>query len=313
MQGSTCDQPNKAGINDKREKIMKITSIKWGAFAALLFNATPVTTWADDAMQPASEEAPIQVMVLGTFHFANPGKDLVNTKSVDVLLPERQRELKAISDSLMAFKPTMVAVEQRSDAPDFVSKGYEGFTPEMLASKRNETIQLGYRVARASGLDMVYAVDEQPEGDEPDYFPFGKFQEHLEKTSQTDRFGIFFKDFQKTLEEESTHFYSITLPEALIDLNDGKGKYEDPAFYFELMKYDRGEEQPGAELYAYYMMRNTKIFSKLMSVAKPGDRVVLVYGAGHNYWLKQLIDVAPGFEVVDAVPYLEKATATLKN
>jgi hypothetical protein len=41
----------------------------------------------------AAEAAKTQVMLLGTYHFSNPGQDLNNVKAVDILTAERQREI----------------------------------------------------------------------------------------------------------------------------------------------------------------------------------------------------------------------------
>jgi hypothetical protein len=40
---------------------------------------------------------PVEVMVLGTYHFGNPGLDLNNMKADSVLTPARQRELAAVA------------------------------------------------------------------------------------------------------------------------------------------------------------------------------------------------------------------------
>lgn len=47
-----------------------------------------------------------------------------------------------------------------------------------------------------------------------------------------------------------------------------------------------------------------QIAAKLMDIARPGDRVVVIFGAGHKHWLEQLLDHTPGFQVVDPLPYL---------
>ncbi len=54
-------------------------------------------------------------------------------------------------------------------------------------------------------------------------------------------------------------------------------------------------------------MRNAKIFGKLMQAAKPGDRVLVVFGAGHGYWLRQFAQTTVGYRLVDVVPYLDSA------
>jgi hypothetical protein len=81
------------------------------------------------------------------------------------------------------------------------------------------------------------------------------------------------------------------------------------SFYYNLSKYDVAEDQPGAELQAYWFMRNAKIFSKIVDVTAPGDRVIVIYGAGHKYWLENLVDGTTGYIRVDPAPYLVRADA----
>lgn len=69
------------------------------------------------------------------------------------------------------------------------------------------------------------------------------------------------------------------------------------------------ESQPGAELNAYWYMRNAKIFGKLMKVVDPGDRVLVIFGTSHAYWLRHFAREAEGFEEVDPRPYLLRAAA----
>ena len=59
----------------------------------------------------AAEAAKPQVMLVGTDHFSNPGKDIHNVKAVDVLAADRQRELGKVVTALAKFAPTRVGVE----------------------------------------------------------------------------------------------------------------------------------------------------------------------------------------------------------
>lgn len=53
-----------------------------------------------------------------------------------------------------------------------MDSGYAAFTPALLGERRDERVQIGYRLAHKLGHRTVYAIDEQPSEGEPDYFPF---------------------------------------------------------------------------------------------------------------------------------------------
>jgi len=106
-----------------------------------------------------------QVLLIGTYHFSNPGQDLNNVKAVDVLAPERQREIGKVVASLAKFAPNKVAVEWPAQ---IVQERYPKYRDGQLQDSRNEVVQLGFRLARERSLQTVYGLDV--EGD----FPFGR-------------------------------------------------------------------------------------------------------------------------------------------
>jgi len=46
------------------------------------------------------------------------------------------------------------------------------------------------------------------------------------------------------------------------------------------------------------------IFSNILSVIRPGDRVVVIMGQGHKYLLSDLARLDPNIEYVDVLNYL---------
>ena len=50
-----------------------------------------------------------------------------------------------------------------------------------------------------------------------------------------------------------------------------------------------------------------RIFARLTQNAKPGDRVIVVFGAGHAYWLRHFVETTPGFALVEPDRYLVDA------
>jgi hypothetical protein len=53
----------------------------------------------------------VKVLLLGTYHFANPGRDVIKQDIDDVLVPKRQAELEDLASRLAVWKPDRMAVE----------------------------------------------------------------------------------------------------------------------------------------------------------------------------------------------------------
>lgn len=118
--------------------------------------------------QPSDKPA---LLIVGTPHFGNPGRDVVNIRVPDVLSPERQREIEAVVERLAAFRPTRVAVEWPASEQGRLDQRYADYRAGRFALTANERDQIGLRLAARLGLDRVDAVDwsESAPGPESDY------------------------------------------------------------------------------------------------------------------------------------------------
>lgn len=230
---------------------------------------------------PAQAEKPISVMVIGTWHFSNPGLDVVNVEAEDVRTPKRQCELRAIAAALAEFRPTKIMVERVAKSPDLVDGGFGEFTPALLAERRDERVQIAYRLAHALGHDKVYAIDEQPSEGEPDYFPFGKVMEHARANDQMARLqaGLARVEADKQAFDEKQG--GTDLATLLIEANEPTPWRAGIGGYYEMLSVGNAQNQLGAELNAYWYMRNAKIFGKLVTITEPGDRVMVLFGTSH--------------------------------
>ena len=248
--------------------------------------------------------APIEVMIVGAYHMGNPGRDINNVKVDSVLTADKQKQLVDVANRLAKFKPNKVAVEMTANRPDMTTTDFDKFTPDSLKSDANEITQIAYRLAHQLGHKVVYAIDEQSET--IDYFPYDKVetfakanqQEALLAGGQTwgTRITAEFEKAQKT----------SSVRELLINLNaPQRAKEEMESFYYPALAIGDSKNQPGAELNAGWYQRNAKIFAKLNLAAKPGDKILVVYGAGHNYWLRHFVSQMPGYKLVDVNNYLK--------
>ncbi|MBN2241451.1 MAG: hypothetical protein JW793_02080, partial [Acidobacteria bacterium] len=253
-----------------------------------------------------------EIMILGTYHFDNPGRDLHNLKADDVLTPQRQHELDALAAALSEFRPTRIMVERVATGPDLADPHYARFTPAELGKNRDERVQLGYRLAHRLGHKAVYAIDEQPDSGEPDYFPFDRLMDWAKANGQEERLQAFLAQGAAALSQGEKGQILRTIPELLGDANQPEGVARDHKAYYGLLSFGDLEQQVGADLNAMWYLRNAKIFCKLQKAAKPGDRVLVIYGSGHNYWLRHFAATTSGYNLVEPGPYLKKAADGLR-
>ncbi len=251
----------------------------------------------------AAEPAPVQVLVLGAYHFGNPGQDLHNMQVDDVRVPAKQAELEDVAARLAKFGPTKIAVEAVSDRPDLAYTKYEAFQPEVLKENADERVQIGFRLAKKLGHKVVYAIDEQ--SDSIDYFPFGKVDAYAKEHGQGELLAKFNGQIKAMIKELETAQKTTPIRLMLAQKNDPASVLtEHREFYYALLPIGDEKTQPGADLNGGWYLRNAKIFAKLTQIAKPGDKVVVLFGSGHAYWLRHFVQSTPGFSLVEAADLL---------
>jgi len=277
-----------------------MTSARAVALCILVLAAFASSARAEPAPQA---DRPIQVMILGVYHFGNPGRDLHNTVAEDVTTPRRQAELAEVARRLERFHPTRVAVEAVVESDDLTHAAYHSFKPAELLKSRNETVQIGYRVAHDLGLAEVYGIDEN--GD----FPYDKVQAFAERVggARAARLAAANKQVDAEVKEFTAAQRTETIGALLARNNEPARIRAMHGFYYDTLELGDARSQPGAELNAAWYLRNAKIFAKLLQIAKPGDRVIVIFGAGHAYWLRHFAESTRGVQLVEPNSYLTGA------
>jgi len=266
---------------------------------SLAVSLLTLVAFAAPALASPPAEPPIQVMVLGAYHFGNPGHDIHNTKVDDVTTPRRQAEMAEVATRLARFKPTRIALEAQVDTSDLTYAKYRAFKPADLGKSRDERVQIGFRVARGAGLADVYGIDA--DGD----FPYDKVQAFAERSAAGKaRFAALDQQVGDTVREFNPLQKTQSVAALLAWHNEPARIRTMHSFYNALLAFGDTASQPGAELDAAWYLRNARIFAKLIQIAKPGDRVIVVFGAGHAYWLRHFVETTPGFELVEPDRYL---------
>ncbi len=269
----------------------------WGAWRKLgALVSTLMLCTAPLAAQAADQAPkPIQVMVVGVFHMSNPGRDIHNLKVDDVLAPKRQSEIAAITDALARFKPTKVGVEWPADV---VADRYRQYLAGTLAPSRNEVVQLGFRLAKTAGAEGVYSLDA--DGD----FPYERVKNFAESRGFQGLLDEQNAIIERQLSEEAGFLANKGVSADLRFLNDPERIKADNGYYRTMLRIGLGDDQPGVDLLTAWYHRNFQICANLLQLAKPGDRVVIFFGAGHAFLLRQCVSETPGYKLIEANDYL---------
>jgi hypothetical protein len=245
----------------------------------------------------AADAPPVRVMIVGGFHMSNPGRDLHNVSVDDMLSPVRQAQIAAVTDALARFKPTAVAAEWPADV---AAQRYAEYRAGKLAPSHNEVVQLGFRLAATAGLDKFYGIDV--DGD----FPYDAVEAYATAHGQHAWLDGANADIAAMVRRQDDLLKTGTVAATLRFLNDPARLESDNAFYRTMLHVGGGTAQPGADLLTAWYRRNFLICANIVQLAKPGDRIVVFYGSGHAFLLRQCVREMPGFELAEPNDYLPR-------
>ena len=271
---------------------------------------TPVqrlhTIFEDDQIKP-------KVLLLGVFHFSGEQVDINTTPdalSVNMLLPERQKQIKNLVDALAKFKPTKIVIEappQSQARYDSLLALYKSGGLKMSSKfMAGETVQLAFRLASKLGLNTVYPVDAKA------------FRFHLSPadsavtfTKYKDQSDSTFDYWDARYEAESSldHSlcYRLPLNEYLRYLNSPERIARSNGRWLITTKRGTNQEPIGADGFiTRYFNRNVRIYSNIQRVVtRKDDRILVIYGATHMFMLSALFNASPEFAVEDVMRYLK--------
>jgi hypothetical protein len=225
-----------------------------------------------------------EIMVLGTYHMANPGHDIHNMQADDVLSPKRQQEIARLVEVLKRFNPTKIAIEADVSGKR-ATQEYSDYLAGKYTLSRNEIDQIGYRLAKELGHSTIYPVDV--DGD----FPWLRVVNYAKANGLSAKFDSLNAVVGTMVKEQGDFLASHSVLETLRFMNADARVARDMGFYFSLVRFGEPYEYAGPDLVAAWYQRNIRIYRNIVAlITSPNDRILVIYGSGHLGWLRQ--DVA---------------------
>ena len=238
-----------------------------------------------------------RVLLLGLFHFDNPGLDAVRYTPLDVMQPQAQAYLEGLADRLAGFAPTRVLLEYRASSDVVINERYARYLSGRFELSKNEIYQIGFRVARRAGLTRVHGFDLDAPGNGD-----ALWKALPEWPATEARLMALIQAESKRLDQAHR---TLPLRELLALCNSPDEERRNRGFY--MLLNDAGAADGrflGADASARWWHRNLRMYARVQQHATPGERVLVIAGAGHTAILRGLLGADADRAAEDLSPYL---------
>lgn len=251
--------------------------------------------------QGAGPETPkAAIMIVGVAHFAAQA-DLHNAAWREgALSPPMQAQIKAVTSRLDAFRPTKVMVEGDATSPVFAER-YKAYLAGSFALGANEVYQLGFRLAALAHNATIYPIDTHGG------FPFD--YDSVKRSAALHQQSAVLDAAEASGRPGRQRENELESRGALIDLlrylNSPESLHANAAWYMYVDRIgDGSHDYAGADLVSFWYARNLHMFANIMHTVVPGDRIIVIVGAGHAAMLRPLVELSPDLKLVEATQYL---------
>lgn len=253
-----------------------------------------------------------KAMVLGVFHFDNPNLDSYKPKfPFNILESKRQSELDTLLNKIAEYKPTKILLEwPRIKMDSITNERYQSFLNGSfdISNKSNEVYQIGFNLAKKLGHNRVYCSDASADWfgvnldwDNYDENAYLKSKGQFEKSNRYDYEALYkLGDSIKNIQ---------TLREHLIFINRPENRLKDHQVYLtQGVLEGAGDNYLGADGVARWYRRNLRIFSNAYDLTDfdKEERLLLIYGSGHVWQLRQFFTDSPDFDYIEPNEYLSE-------
>lgn len=292
------------------------------AFFGMLTSCNDVTKKTTLEIEQSQEINPVEdpnlfvgkyktkAMVLGVFHFDSPNLDSYKPKfPFNILEDKRQAELDTLLSKIAEYNPTKILLEwPRIKMDSITNERYQNYLGGSfdITDKGNEVYQIGFKLAKKLGHNKIYCSDASADwfGVELDWDNYNE-DAYLKSRGQ----------FEKSNRYDYESFYELgdsikcvqTLTEHLFFINRPENRLKDhQAYLTENVLEGAGDNYVGADGVARWYRRNLRIFSNAYDLADfdNEERLLLIYGSGHVWQLRQFFNDSPDFDYVEPNDYL---------
>lgn len=237
-----------------------------------------------------------QILLIGTFHFENPGLDVAQVNTFNVMTNKSQKELESITDKIKKFGPDKIFVEWNYEKQDKLDKFYTKNTDSLFQKNADERVQLALRSAKKLGHKKLFAIDYNQAG-----FPYDSLVKGMQEANQLDLIKKNKEEMAAYEKYQNQKIAKYSLTELLIDCNTKESNAENVKWYLDIAnKTGKADNFVGAYLVSEWYRRNLYMYSLIQKLTENKDaKIMVLLGAGHTAMLREFIKYDPEFEIIE--------------
>jgi len=261
---------------------------------------------------------PTEILLVGTFHFNNPGHDVVKTKTFDIMAPKVQAELETMTDRIGAYHPNKIfvewSVEKQGELDElyqaYLAGGYEQYitakypkpsTQSLLL--KGEMVQLAFRAGKKAKLTKIHAFDYDKVS-----LPFDSVMNSMKAAHQEPLLKAIDARVAGMAASQNKKIETYTLTQLLLDTNTKANLDENKGFYLELINRAGSPSNfTGPLLVSEWYRRNLYMHSIVQKALEPTDtKAMVLVGSGHAAIIKEFIEVDKTLKLKELKDVLKK-------
>lgn len=244
-----------------------------------------------------------EALLIGTFHYNNPGADVAKTKSFDILSKKAQLELEQLTSSIKKYNPTKVFVEWPYNEQKELDSLYQlykdnlYFTNDSLSDfyLKNEIFQLAFRVAKTSNHEKVFGIDYSKTE-----FPYGDAMNDIENNKQFE----LKEKIESTISKFTVNFDNkidsgVSLKELTYYVNSKEMRYISNDLHNNLFSLAGSlNDFNGPFLTSEWYKRNLYMWSLIQKNTNESDeRIMILLGSSHAAMVEIFINGNKDWEI----------------
>ncbi|WP_428231764.1 DUF5694 domain-containing protein [Flavobacterium sp.] len=243
-----------------------------------------------------------QILLLGTFHFENPGLDVAKVNTFNVMSDKSQKELENITNKIKKFGPDKIFVEWNYEKQAKLDKFYNKNTDSLLHKDADEIVQLALRSAKKLGHKKLYGIDYKNAD-----FPYDSLVKGMKEAGQLDLIKMNEETMKNYEIDQNKKIAKYSLTELLLDINTKASNEDNIGWYLETaIKGGKTDNFVGAYLVSEWYRRNLYMYALIQKLTESkDDKIMVLLGAGHTAMIREFVEHNPEYEIVELATVLK--------